>query len=137
MKSVTAATFQPFATDVATRIDLAWGVWDQAIQTWIFHSDTAPPTSFESGYPPEGWLLRIEGNWTLIDAPSVDDMLSQVADCVQDAVMDETGKGWPECYTADGFAGLLVPRGVGNEIVWTLRGSVFCRSGELAAALNH
>ena len=107
MKSVTADTFQPFAADVATQIDLAWGVWDQATQTWIFHSDAALPTSFESGYPPEGWLLRIERNWTLIDAPSVDDMLSQVADCVQDAVMDETGTGWPEYYTAAGFAGCL------------------------------
>ena len=82
-------------------------MWDQATQTWIFHSDAALPTSFESGYPPEGWLLRIERNWTLIDAPSVDDMLSEVADCVQDAVMDETGTGWPEYYTAAGFAGCL------------------------------
>lgn len=137
MTPITAATFRPFAADVATQIDLAWGVWDQATQTWIFHSDAALPTSFESGFPPEGWLLRIEGNWTHIDLPFGDDMVADVATRVQDAVIDETGKGWPEYYTSAGFVGLLVPRAADHQIVWTLHDAQFCRAGDLATSLHH
>lgn len=136
MKSTVSALLKPFAEDVADRIALSWGVWDQTAEAWIFHTEDPEPSQIEPGFPNEGWLLQIERNWTLIEPPLTDESISYIAGLVQDAVMDETGKGWPE-YIHDGaFVGLLMPMANGDHIFWTLKGSRFCDAGELPAALK-
>lgn len=137
--AVTAQAFEPFATDVSERVALPWGVWDQQRQAWIFHSHADRVAGrAETGFPEEGWLLNIGSNWTHIDADlSLDGRLSRVAELVQDAVMDETGKGWPEYAPSGVFRGLLIPRGMAGRIVWTLRDAWLCDAGDLTPMLQH
>ncbi len=59
-----------------------------------------------------------------------------VADRMQDNLVDELGRPWPELHGPTGrFAGVLEPRYERALACWALRGQPFCAVGQLAPAV--
>lgn len=130
--------FAPFAKDVAAALQLNWGVWDQAAGAWLFRSAESSSVDMEGGFPSSGWLVQHDGSWHHIEERPVSEMVTDVAETVQTAVMDELGHGWPEFSVRGVFRGLLKPRVESDEvpeIVWR-HGDVTCRAGDLADWLD-
>ena len=88
-----------------------------------------------AGYGNDGYVLSLPGRQHLIaaqqnDAPDVVAIIEEV----QEWVMDELGRGWPELCDSDGnFVALLKPMAQGQHVVWSARGTAHAPVGELAS----
>ncbi len=101
------------------------GVYDLAAGQWIVQPDRpAAPEDFGD----EGWVARIQGSDTQIDPES--DVLTMLADFAHDAVIDETGKSWPD-IDHGGQTVHLDPAVVDGEVRWAHRSGVVCEIGAL------
>jgi len=82
------------------------------------------------GFPRVGYLVVTDGSKTVIDAQTVAEVVVACASVLQDRMMDELGRGWPELYEGDRFRGLLVPTSHEGAVGWRA-GDIFVPLGEL------
>ena len=83
-------------------------------------------------------LLRIADNVTSLDDAAGDEaaLTVEVASSLQDFVIDETGRPWPEVVHA-GRATVLDPAVASDgRACWVARGDAFCEIGDLAERLT-
>lgn len=101
------------------------GVFDLAAGRWIVEPDRTDPPERDFGN--QGWVVRIRQSDTLVDRA---DLLVELAGLVQDAVIDETGRSWPD-VDRGGRTAHLQPFEVHGDIYWTHKGELVCPVGEL------
>lgn len=96
------------------------GLYDLAAARWVSGAGVPP-----SGFPREGLVVRVAGSDHLLSRGAAASMI-EVVEFVQDQVIDELGKGWPELLDAEGGFrtvlaaalrdGVLVWRGNGRNV---------------------
>lgn len=98
-------------------LSVAVGVFDLARSAWAAGEGEAPAADFGTS----GYVLVIGRNQHALDAPAAEFIDgAEIIDEVQDWVMGELGRAWPEAPAGDGRSSkvLSVAR-EGDEIVWT------------------
>lgn len=94
--------------------------------------DTGSDAEWLTGLPDgqSRWVLSAGSSETAIDAESLADLTADIASYLQDAVVDATGRPWPD---VDGVG--VLDAGVIDGAAWWMRnGSAFARIGELAVS---
>lgn len=112
LESVIANSFQGLAVDVSSVTSIEWAVRNSN-GTEVLFSTSVPPAYLVDD---DGWVLQIwhteplrMNNASSVSPGPWSEMLIRVASLVQDAVMDQLGRGWPELYDGHVFSGLLEP----------------------------
>ncbi|WP_062464404.1 hypothetical protein [Demequina soli] len=118
--------------DVATSgLALELSLYDPRRREWILGDGDAP-----EAFGTDGFVMVLPGRAKSIGARSDGgpDLVELVSE-VQDWVVDELGRGWPELVSPDGaFAGLLEPGIVAGETVWRSPGATPVAVGDLPHA---
>lgn len=106
------------AADVRSAgLSVAVGVFDLAEHAWIAGEGEAAP----SGFGTAGYVLAIGGNHHALGGDADGDVdATEILGEVQDWVIDEIGRPWPEARIADGTSsGVLQAARRGSALVWT------------------
>ncbi len=82
----------------------------------------------------QGYVLTAFGTQLLLDEEEdVEVMAVELSSALQDLVIDQLGRGWPEQQPAEGLGCILTPAVVDRRAFWTLQGRPLVVLGELTS----
>jgi hypothetical protein len=91
-----------------------------------------------AGGDDDSLFVQFGEHWFRSDEVEFAHALAEIASKIQDDVIDELGRGWPELSLDGAFGGVLSP-GVDDsgEASWFGAGAPVCQVGELSSVLGH
>ncbi|GAB3742102.1 hypothetical protein [Microlunatus parietis] len=109
------------------------GIYDLGSESWIIEPSPDRPEPPED-FGPDGLVGRIYGSDFLLSGDDPAEFLAHLADRVQDDVIDELGRSWPD-VEHDGRTVHLEPVVQHGVAAWGYRGQPVRAIGELNATL--
>lgn len=137
-----AEEWDPLAADLATVVDLPWGIHDQRAEQWAYATPGFEPVAIGDDYPSEGVVVAFAGALTSVGTRELyadagqeaAALVVEVADLLQTLVIDELGRPWPELHRDGSPAGLLSPGTDDHgDPCWLLGAEQVCPFGGLAS----